>query len=616
MKREVICPIQERLAEFSVREEPMTLEEIELSQRFRERIILPFFNRIGQITSRFTPQATLETTRKKLETAGNPMQMDPAFFLTMRFVLGVTFGGLIFLVFLITKRNWLQGLGLSVLFLLIGFFFAIDKGLGLFRQIVIGRQFGVSSELDAFNVANNLPDLLFAMSSGGALAIAFIPVLSESLEREGRQAAWDLFSRVANLAFLVTGVLAVLIAIFAGPLVRAELGVAPGFSPQLQSLVAQLMRLNLVATLLFSLSGLVIAGLQANKHFLLPAIAPVVYDLGQIFGALVLAPSQGIRLAGLTLPAAGLGVHGLVYGVILGAALHFGVQIPGLVRYRFRWAPRWGWNHPGVRKVMAMLGPRIVTMGAFQLMFVVQDNLASRLDVGSVTALAYGWLIMQVPETLLATALGTAVLPTLSELFARGDDGAFQTTLARAARVLLALTVPAAVVLMIPLRPLVQAAFGFDARGTDLVVWAARAYLVGLTGHSLLEIAARAFYARHNPRTPLLAALLRTVLFVGLATVLFRALGSAGIGLSNSVAFTLEAALLVFLLSRRFRLLPELARPVLRTVLGAGAGGAAAFAALQLLAARPLAAGLASAAVGLLVALPFIWPELRQATRL
>ncbi len=116
-------PIQERLAEFSVREEPISLEEIELSQRFRERIILPFFNRIGQITSRFTPQATLETTRRKLETAGNPMQMDPAFFLTMRFVLGITFGGLIFLVFIISKRNWLQGLGLSVLFLLLGFFF-------------------------------------------------------------------------------------------------------------------------------------------------------------------------------------------------------------------------------------------------------------------------------------------------------------------------------------------------------------------------------------------------------------------------------------------------------------------------------------------------------------
>lgn len=115
-------PIQSRLAEFSVRDEPMTLEEIELSQRFYERIILPFFNQIGQLASRFTPQATLETTRRKLETAGNPMQMDPAFFLAMRFVVAVVFGGLVFLVFMISKRNWLTGLGLSVVFLLVGFF--------------------------------------------------------------------------------------------------------------------------------------------------------------------------------------------------------------------------------------------------------------------------------------------------------------------------------------------------------------------------------------------------------------------------------------------------------------------------------------------------------------
>jgi len=118
-------PIQDRLAEWSARQEelPKSLEEIELSQRFRERIILPFFNRIGTVASRFTPQATLESTRRRLETAGNPMQIDPAFFLAMRFVLGVTFGGLIFVVFMITGRNWLQGLGLSALFLLIGFFF-------------------------------------------------------------------------------------------------------------------------------------------------------------------------------------------------------------------------------------------------------------------------------------------------------------------------------------------------------------------------------------------------------------------------------------------------------------------------------------------------------------
>ena len=116
-------PIQERLAEFGVRDEPMTLEEIELSQHFYERIALPFFNRVGKLASRFTPQATLQAARKRLEMAGNPMQMDPAFFLSLRFVLAVVFGGLIFLVFAVTRRNWLQGLTLTTVFLFIGFMF-------------------------------------------------------------------------------------------------------------------------------------------------------------------------------------------------------------------------------------------------------------------------------------------------------------------------------------------------------------------------------------------------------------------------------------------------------------------------------------------------------------
>ena len=116
-------PISERLAEFSISDEPLTLEEIELSQRFQERIILPFFRKIGQIASRFTPQATLLHTAKRLEMSGNPMQLDPAVFLTGRIVLAVLFGGLIFAVFAITGRSWVQGMGLSVLFLILGFVF-------------------------------------------------------------------------------------------------------------------------------------------------------------------------------------------------------------------------------------------------------------------------------------------------------------------------------------------------------------------------------------------------------------------------------------------------------------------------------------------------------------
>ncbi len=500
--------------------------------------------------------------------------------------------------------------------LLVALFFGIDKVLGLFRQVVIGRQFGVGAELDAFNAANNLPDLLFALISGGALSIAFIPVLSQALSKDGREALWALFSRVANLAFVITGAIAVIFALFADQLVRAEIGVAPGFTPELQSLVAQLMRLNLIATLLFSLSGLVSAGLQANQHFLLPALAPVLYDVGQIFGALVLAPETGYTIFGITLPAFGLGVHGLVYGVIIGAAMHLTVQIPGLVRHGFKWLPSLGVRHPDVRKVARLMLPRILNIGTFQLVFVVQDNLASRLEEGSITALTYGWQVMQVPETVIGTALGIAILPTLAEHFALGDDEGFQNRVSRALRAMLALTLPAGFLLMVTVRPLVQAAFNFGARGTDLVVWASRAYLIGLVGHTLLEIAGRSFYARQDARTPLFASILSAATFTLCGVLLFRSLGATGIGLSNSLAFTIEAAFLLILLARTFPRVVRQGRTAARIALGTALSTALAFAAVTWLPVSPLIASLIALALGGAAIIPFILPELREFVRL
>jgi putative peptidoglycan lipid II flippase len=496
--------------------------------------------------------------------------------------------------------------------LLIAILFSADKLLGLLRQAIIGRQFGVSQVLDAFNAANNLPDLLYAVISGGALAMAFIPVLSETMERGGRQETWKLFSRVANWAFLITGILSIIFAIAAPQIVRAELGVAPGFTPELQVLVSDLMRLNLIATLLFSLSGLVVAGLQANQHFLLPALAPVVFDLGQIFGAIALAPTEGYQFLGITLPAAGLGVHGLVYGVIIGAAFHFGVQIPGLIRYKFRWTPKLGIRHEGLRKVARLMTPRIFTIGAFNLIFVLQDNLASRLNVGSVTALTYGWLIMQVPETVIGTAIGTAVLPTLSELIANKDTTAFQGSLNRAMRVILALTIPITVLLIVGIQPLIEVVFNFDTYGTTLVVWAARAYLLGLVGHSVLEIAARAFYAQQNAKLPLIAAGVGMVIFFGLSIALYRPLEAAGIGLSNSIAFTVEAIFLLLILRRSFPHILLLRRDLVRICIGSVLGGLVTFGLLQFLPLPKLLLGAISLGVGALVVLPFIWQEVKE----
>ncbi|MBN1668897.1 MAG: murein biosynthesis integral membrane protein MurJ [Anaerolineales bacterium] len=502
--------------------------------------------------------------------------------------------------------------------LIIAVFFGLEKILGFVRNILISRTFGRSDALDAFNAANNIPDLLFALISGGALAMALIPVLSEYLQGKGRPEAWDLFARITNLVFLVTAGFSILIALFAGPLVRWNIGIAPGFGPEQQALVADLMRLNLIATLLFSLAGLAIAGLQANQHFLLPALAPSMYDLGALVGILILVPEKGLELGPVTLPALGLGIHGLVYGTILGALLFLLVQVPGLLHFGFRWAPRLNLRHPGVQQVLAVMLPRVATVLFIQLIFIAQDNIASRLVAGSVTALVYGWLFMQVPESLIGTALGTALLPTLSEQITRQDEAGFQRTINHTLRAILALTIPLATILIIGIHPLVPI-LGFDEIGTGLVTWTTRAYMLGIIGHSLIEVGARAFYARQDARTPLALIGITFLLFIlfAIPLALVLDLGAPGIALANSLAFSIEAGLFLWLLRRRYPGLLALGSTPWRVALAALAGGLLVFLGLQWL---PLAslglvtgvlASIALLGAGVLVTLPFIWPELR-----
>lgn len=496
---------------------------------------------------------------------------------------------------------------------LIGGFFALDKGLAFLRSIIIARQFSLSFELDAFNVANNLPDMLFALISGGAMSMALIPILSEYLTTRGRPEAWKLFSRIANLAFVVTAIVGIFIAIFAEQIVRSEIGIAPGFGPEEQDVIIKLMRLNLIATTIFSVSGLVMGGLQANQHFFLPAMAPALYNIGQIFGALVFSPTEPYTIGPVTFPALGLGIPGLVYGVILGATLHLGIQIPGLIKYKFRWTPSLTLKDEGVLKALKIMGPRLVTMIGIQLVFIARDNFASRLGVGAITSLTYGWMIMQVPETLLGTAIATAILPTISEYAATENWGKFRETIENAIRVLIALTLPFAAILAAGLLPLVRLVFGFDVDGTSLLTWTARAYLLTLAGYALQEVLSRAFYARKEALIPLATIFVRFGLYIlGGVIVLkyYPHLSAIGIALAE-LAVAIEAALMLAIMNARLpegvSAFPSLGRGLLAALLG----GVSAYAVALYLPGGAVLTAIIGMLVGAGIALPIVWKEIR-----
>jgi putative peptidoglycan lipid II flippase len=497
--------------------------------------------------------------------------------------------------------------------ILIASFFMFDKVLAFIKSLLFNKIVGLEG-MGIFGASNNIPDYLSALLSGGALGMAFIPVLREYLDQKGRPAAWDLFARIVNLAFIITAAVSVLIITLSEPLVHYI--IVPHFSPEKQALTASLMRLDLLAILLFSISGLVMSGLQANKHFLLPAMAPIFYNLGQIFGVTVLTPTEGLTFGPITLPAFGLGLHGMVYGVVIGALLHLLIQVPGLIKYQFHWRPVIGLKTPGVLRVLILLWPRVLTMACIQGYYVARDSLASRFGEAGVGALNLGWTIQQVPETVIGTAIAIALLPTLAEYINAGKIDTFRETVNRALRVMLALCLPIAVLLALVIRPLVSAFFGFEPTQLDLVTWCTWAFLFGLLGDAWLETAVRSFYANQNTRTPLMAAFFQVLAFILLAWLFSNWIGLAGIPLAAAIAYTTEALVLLILLNRKFPGLLDMRGTLPRSLLATLLGGFATFIGTHYLPVSQIVGVLIGISAGLIMILPLIWKEVRLLLRL
>ncbi|MCB0141331.1 MAG: murein biosynthesis integral membrane protein MurJ, partial [Caldilineaceae bacterium] len=454
--------------------------------------------------------------------------------------------------------------GLILNTLMVAGSFALAAGMGLLRNMVIAQQFGIGAELDAFYAAFKLPDLLFTIVAGGALATAFIPVLAEFVAQDDRAAVWRLASAITNLVVIAVSMLAGLAALSAPWLVRTL--IAPGFDAAQQAETALLMRIVLLSTIFFGISAVQSSVLHSFKHFLLPALAPVLYPLGIMAGALWLVPQWGTA--------------GLAWGAVLGAVLHLLVKIPMLLHYGFRWQPVLDLNRSSVHKVLWLMGPRVLDLGVFHLTLLASANLASRLGTGSVSALEWGWEFMQLPETIIGTAFGLVVFPTLAEQAAQQNLAQLRRTLSESLSGLLFLTVPAACGLILLGRPLVQLVYqrgAFDVAATEAVYAALVYYALGLVGHVCLEVAARVFFAQQDTITPLIVAASMGLLNVLMGIALMGPLGYGGLALANSLAVTVEVLVLLFILRRRWggigerRMGQALARVVAASLLMCGA---------------------------------------------
>ena len=419
---------------------------------------------------------------------------------------------------------------------------------GIVRGVVISGAFGTSLELDAYNAANRVTELLFNLIAGGALGSAFIPLFTGYLTRKDTKGAWKLASGVFNALLLILVLVSVVMWIFA-PLIVDKLlfSLVDHTNPEMLSLTVKLLRTMLPTVIIFGVSGLVMGMLNAHQGFLWSALAPSMYSLGQIVGTLLLPKS--------------LGVQRLAIGAVIGALGHLLLQLPSLFRLPNRFYERVaGFKDAAVRQVMKLMLPRIIGAGVVQLNFVANTIIGLSLGGGAASALSWAFTIMLMPQAAIAQSAGTASLPTLSAQVELGKFDEFKQTFAGIMRVMLMLTLPATVGMIILRVPIIRVLYergSFDATSTQMVAWALLWYAVGLTAHSLVEVLSRAFYAMHDTRTPVIVGVIAMSGNIALSfafAAMFRELGwmpLGGLALANSLATTLECLALIFLLGKR-----------------------------------------------------------------
>lgn len=416
---------------------------------------------------------------------------------------------------------------------------------GLLNKVLIARAFP-AVEVDAFFSANRVSETLFTLIAAGALGSAFLPMFTGLLAKNERDSAWKLASALINLVTLILAFAALLTSIFAPQIVRYLL--APGFSgdPEIFALTVNLLRIQSVSAVLFGIGGLVISILNAHQVFFIPQVTAAMYQIGQIFGVLVLARW--------------LGIYGLAWGVVIGSILFLLIQLPSLFKLKGEFSFSLGWGNPNVVRVIQLMGPRVFGAAVVQLNFWVNNNLGSKMAEGSIQSLSYGFMLMVMAQAAIAQSVAIAAMPTFSAQHALGKIDEMRSSLASALRGMILLALPASVGLILLSRPIVSMLFEYgEFSGTvaEMAAWTLTWFAAGLVGHSIMEVLTRAFYAQQDTKTPVIIGALAmglNVVFSILFSRWFAQIGwipVGGLALANSLATALEATALFIFMRKR-----------------------------------------------------------------
>ncbi len=415
---------------------------------------------------------------------------------------------------------------------------AASRILGLVRTRLLAAYF-TPDQTGIYIAAFRLPDMIYNLLIFGALSVAFIPVFSDIMAKQGRAKAFSFASSLLSVGVAIFGIVSLLAVVFVRPI---SMLIAIGFNDQELTLMSSLSQILFISQFVFVIGALFTSLLQSFKHFFIPAIAGVLYNVGIIIGIIAFTPIAGI--------------YGPVYGVLLGSFLYLLIHLPLIKSIGYSFKFNFDYKQPGVRRVFRLMGPRTLAIAGDQLRTTFNLSIASSISASSVTYLNFAQQLYLVPVGLFIATMAQAALPVLSEEQALKQKDSFVKTLITSLHQVLFLTLPAAAILIILRIPVVRLVFGasqFTWEATVLtgktVAWLA----LGLVAESIVMLFVRAYYALHDTKTPVkvaLSSLLVDILF-SITTIFVFKMPVWSLGLSATLGGYISAIVLFILLNRR-----------------------------------------------------------------
>ena len=425
--------------------------------------------------------------------------------------------------------------------------------LGFFRDRLLNSAYmpsengalaGYPVGLDAYTAAFMVPDFMFAVLVSGALSVTFIPVFNERWVKGNKQSAWQISSSMINFMALITMAASVLIIIFADPLMKYL--IAPGLSESGHALAVSMMQVIAVNPFIFAVAAVIASIQQAVGRFMFCALAPMLYNIGIIIGTVWF--TGGVNLFGWQIFDGG--IIGVALGVVLGSFLQLIVSAVGLAGLGFDYNFKIYWRNKGFRKVLSLLPARSVDQGMDYVVSLVEVNLASRLADGTVRAYQQALTLHMMPINLIGVAISNAAFPQLTEHLGEGRNDLFQKDLRSLLRIIFWMALPVSVVIFFTRGYVVHF---IRNGGNQLIAGILGCLVVAILFRTIYHMAARAFYARQDTKTPLYISIFSITLNIILAIVLSMVLkmGAYGLAWAQSTVAVLEVVVLLAVMNRQ-----------------------------------------------------------------